>query len=663
MEGHDSSGPNITTVKLIEDIKREFPNLNVVHSTLEDYAAAIKKSADEKKLKLVKGERRSAQFDRRSGNLYGYTTSARMYLKQKNFENEKWLQYYAEPFNSFSGLMGRDINEKYLDTAWELLIQNSAHDSIGGCSLDEIHDDMMNRYQHSIQIAQGVFERSVKHIVKNIDLTEYPESSSDIFLTSINPNNYSRNEIVEAVIDIPEEFDRNGFEVIDVDGKILETQIIKSSKSQPVLEEMTNRPMYLNMKRYNAFVNIKNIPPFGLKSFNIIPRSKKTEKKYSISKTVRNKIILENDHLKVSINKNGTFNLIDKLNSKSFKDLGYFYNEGEAGHAWVNEPLEPFVSTLKSTPKTKILTNGSLSSSISIKHSLKIFKDLTGRKNNSKQLVSIPIELIITLNKNSKRVDLKIEVDNKAESHRLRIMFPTGLIAKHSFGEGQFDVVKRDIKRPATKYWIEQPMYDYPMHHFVDVSDTKNGLAVLANGLKEYEVLEDKQRTLAITLFRSFEYIIQPSSKQDYSDKKGSQCLGKQIFNIAVYPHKGDWSKGKVYEEAMNYSYPIKLAQSGKADGKLNPLTSFMEIEPKEIIFSSFKKSGNNDRSFILRVYNPTNKFINGKVKFLNSIREASLVTLEEDHISKINLLSDKAFILNAEKKKIKSIELKFKGM
>ena len=85
MEGHDSSGPNITTVKLIEDIKRKFPNLNVVHSTLEDYAAAIKKTADEKKLKLVKGERRSAQFDRRSGNLYGYTTSARMYLKQKNF--------------------------------------------------------------------------------------------------------------------------------------------------------------------------------------------------------------------------------------------------------------------------------------------------------------------------------------------------------------------------------------------------------------------------------------------------------------------------------------------------------------------------------------------------------------------------------------------------
>jgi mannosylglycerate hydrolase len=173
MEGHDSSGPNIKTVELLEDIKNEFPELNIVHSTLEDYASAIKKSADTNKLKVVKGERRSAQYDRRSGNLYGYTTSARMYLKQKNYEAEKWLQFYAEPFNSFSALLGRDIQNNYLDIAWELVVQNSAHDSIGGCSLDEIHDDMMNRYLHSIQISTGVFEESVKHIIKNIDLTRF----------------------------------------------------------------------------------------------------------------------------------------------------------------------------------------------------------------------------------------------------------------------------------------------------------------------------------------------------------------------------------------------------------------------------------------------------------------------------------------------------------
>ncbi len=170
MEGHDSSGPNIKTVKIIKDIKKIFPDMNVVHSTLEDYAKLLFESVDVNSLKKVYGERRSSQFDRRSGNMYGYTTSARMYLKQKNFEAEKWTQFYAEPFNVFSALTGRDINDQYLDKAWELIVQNSSHDSIGGCSLDQIHDDMMDRYRQAIEISKGVFERSVKHIVKNLDL-------------------------------------------------------------------------------------------------------------------------------------------------------------------------------------------------------------------------------------------------------------------------------------------------------------------------------------------------------------------------------------------------------------------------------------------------------------------------------------------------------------
>ena len=104
MEGHDSSGPNEKTVRIIEDIRKLFPDLVVKHSTLEDYAKLLEESVDKNNLAIVKGERRSSQYDLRSGNLYGYTTSARMYLKQKNFETEKWLQFYAEPFCNFSNI-------------------------------------------------------------------------------------------------------------------------------------------------------------------------------------------------------------------------------------------------------------------------------------------------------------------------------------------------------------------------------------------------------------------------------------------------------------------------------------------------------------------------------------------------------------------------------
>ncbi len=657
MEGHDSSGPNVKTVNIIKDIKKIFPDLNVVHSTLEDYAKLLFESVDINSLKKVYGERRSSQFDRRSGNMYGYTTSARMYLKQKNFEAEKWTQFYAEPFNIFSSLAGRDIKDSYLEKAWDLIIQNSSHDSIGGCSLDQIHDDMMDRYRQAIEISKGVFERSVKHIVKNIILPK--QSDENLFLVAFNPNNYLRNEVVECFIDLPKEYDKGDFNIFDLKGTKIEKQIISFKPYQPVLEQLIDRPMYFDMIRYHCFVDLKNVPEFGYKSFWLKPIKNEKLKNNKLKEGLAKKDIIENDFLKVKINANGTFDLFDKANKKDFKGLGYFYHEGEAGHAWVNIPTKPFITTLKSKPKIKIIQNGTLSATFKISQIIKLPINLSERKKKNPKLVLVDVDLFISLSKNSKRVELKVEVDNKAESHRLRIMFPTNLNAKFHYGEGQFNVVKRSSDRPDTKDWIEQPMYDFPLHHFADVTDGKNGLAVLVDGLKEYELLNDKKKTLAITLLRGFEYIIAPSSKQDYTHLKGSQCLGKSSYNLAIYPHSGDWQTGEAYKEALNFNNHISLVQSGKANGSLPSELSFMKVTPDDLIFSALKQS-EDENGFVLRIYNPTEKDIEGKVEFYNSLSKVEHVTLEEVLVEEINLIDKKSFAVSLAKKKIGSFKIKF---
>ena len=657
MEGHDSSGPNVKTVNIIKDIKKIFPDLNVVHSTLEDYAKLLFENVDINSLKKVYGERRSSQFDRRSGNMYGYTTSARMYLKQKNFEAEKWTQFYAEPFNIFSSLAGRDIKDSYLEKAWDLIIQNSSHDSIGGCSLDQIHDDMMDRYRQAIEISKGVFERSVKHLVKNINLPK--QSDKNLFIVAFNPNNYLRNEIVECFIDIPKEFDKGDFNIFDLNGNEIVKQIVSFKPYQPVLEQLIDRPMYFDMMRYHCFVDLKNVPEFGYKSFWLKTIKNEKLKINNLKEGLAYKNILKNNYLKIKINANGTFDLFDRANKKDFKGLGYFYDEGEAGHAWVNIPTKLFITTLKSKPKIKLIQNGKLSSTVKISHKIKLPINLSERKKKNAKLITVDVDLFITLNKNSKRVELKVEVDNKAESHRLRIMFPTNLDAKFHYGEGQFDVVKRSAERPDKKDWIEQPMYDYPLHHFADVTDGKNGLAVLVDGLKEYELLKDKKKTLAVTLFRGFEYIIAPSSQQDYTHLKGSQCLGKSSYNLAIYPHKGDWQVGEVYEEALNFNNHISLVQTGKANGNLPSELSFMKVTPDKLVFSALKKSEDGN-GFVLRIYNPTEQDIEGKVEFYNSISKVEKITLEEVLVKEINLIDKKSFTVSLAKKKIGTFKIKF---
>jgi alpha-mannosidase len=256
---------------------------------------------------------------------------------------------------------------------------------------------------------------------------------------------------------------------------------------------------------------------------------------------------------------------------------------------------------------------------------------------------------------------LKIEVINKAESHRLRLLFPTGLKIKTHYGEGQFDVVERSNERPDTSDWIEQPMYDFPMHQFMAVSDGRNGAAIFTKGLKEYEVLPDTHNTIAITLFRSFNYVITPSSEEDYSWMKGSQCLGKQTFELAFYPFKGSWSDGGVYPEAMKYNLPLSAVTSSKASGDMPSTFSFLKIEPENLVFSCFKSAESEKTGeFVLRVYNPSEDGISGKVTFGKTPRQVSRTTLEEEVIENKNLSNPNELIVKIGAKKLKTYLIKY---
>jgi mannosylglycerate hydrolase len=269
--------------------------------------------------------------------------------------------------------------------------------------------------------------------------------------------------------------------------------------------------------------------------------------------------------------------------------------------------------------------------------------------------------MYLTLKYDSRRVDLKIDVENNAESHRLRIMIPTLPDAKFSWGEGQFDVVKRSIKRIDSSDWVEKPMYDYPMHHFVDISNDKHGISALVDGLKEYEVLNDKKNTLAITLLRTFEYIIQPSSKQDYTHQKGSQCLGWQSFRLSVYPHSGNWEKGNVYNEALNYNNEMSIIEHGCSNGYLPTSNSLLSISNDKIIISCFKQAESKSQNkYVLRIYNPSANKQSDLISFHQKIKKVSEITIEEKLICEVNNISENQFEVDIESKKIKTYQIEF---
>ncbi|MCF8268254.1 MAG: hypothetical protein K9I69_09210 [Ignavibacteriales bacterium] len=664
MEGHDSSGPDEMTVRIINDIRKEFPELDVRHSTLLEYATALKSDINTGSLVKVHGERRSAQFDRRSGNLYGYTTSARMDLKILNFDAERNLQYYAEPFNGLMTALGCDTQDKYVELAWDLLIQNSAHDSIGGCSLDEIHDDMITRYRHCIEISRGVFERSIKMLILMTNSIKILGVNKGSFiLTVINSLFYTRKEVCRISVDVPKSMDKGHIKIFDYTGAEINISIQSKTDIQPVLEQMKNRPMYIDMVRYIIDAELDGIPSMGYKQFRVEP----VEDNRLTNNTdirVRKSNILENDFLRVEILGNGSFNVSSKMTGKTFSGLGFFADEGEAGHAWVHTPIGPFIDSKNVNAEIVNLVSNELVQCSRIIFSILVPEDLKSRGEGLGNSREIKIEYTLSLRKTDKYLVMEGHIENNAESHRMRIMFPLNLSASHSFAEGQFDVVARSTKRIDSTGWIEQPMYDYPMHHFVDLSDSKDGFAVLVDGLKEYEVLNDEEQTLAITVFRGFEYKIQPSSLEDYSYKKGSQNLGKNHFRIGLFPHKGTWSEGRVMEQAHIFNYPLRAVQSGITKGFLPSEISFIWFSSQEIVFSTIKKpeqsSGNN---LVIRIYNPTENEISTTLDSILPIESITEINLEETESHSEIIEKKGSYILFLKPKQIKTYLMKINSI
>ena len=79
--------------------------------------------------------------------------SSRLDLKRYNVECSHRLDLASR----FARFQGKDYNN-LLEYAYKLLLQNQAHDSICGCSTDEVHKENVIRYKKILQIADTIIE-------------------------------------------------------------------------------------------------------------------------------------------------------------------------------------------------------------------------------------------------------------------------------------------------------------------------------------------------------------------------------------------------------------------------------------------------------------------------------------------------------------------------
>ena len=57
--------------------------------------------------------------------------------------------------------------------SWKKLMQNHPHDSICGCSVDEVNEEMKTRFAKSRQVADAIYEESVEYLTNKVNTAHF----------------------------------------------------------------------------------------------------------------------------------------------------------------------------------------------------------------------------------------------------------------------------------------------------------------------------------------------------------------------------------------------------------------------------------------------------------------------------------------------------------
>lgn len=178
MHGTDHMEPRADLPALLQAAGRVMPD-RVIHSTLPEYLASVRAELGPEglaALSQIEGELRSSRF----AHLLPAVLSARIWIKQWNHRCETLLTRYAEPLSALAGLVTGHVDHRaFLQKSWEWLLQNHAHDSICGCSIDQVHREMQARFAWSEQIAQQVAQVSLQKLADCIDTKAPVEEARD----------------------------------------------------------------------------------------------------------------------------------------------------------------------------------------------------------------------------------------------------------------------------------------------------------------------------------------------------------------------------------------------------------------------------------------------------------------------------------------------------
>ncbi|MDD7044758.1 MAG: glycoside hydrolase family 38 C-terminal domain-containing protein [Anaerococcus sp.] len=612
MNGCDHSPVQKNIGKIIKKANEMYDDYEFIHSNLDYYFECVNNEV--KDLGLVKGELRSQNTD--GWWTLQSTSSSRYYLKKYNKTLERDLEEIINPLFTLFVDKAKYPYEK-IDYLYEKLMQNHPHDSICGCSVDEVHDSNLRRFK---DVRDGI--DYLKDLARENIIATTRAEDDGVSLAIINTLPYERIKEVEMVVKLDKTYFRGDFEQVyqrlnkkvyenlslfDKDGNEIACQMdfIGTRFSYDLPKNAFRKPYYAN--EFNLRFTLK-LGGFEKKILTL------KESKKAHNKKAGSFDFVENNFYKIEINDNSSLNIFDKRNKKTYKNVLAIEDGADIGNEYIYRGVDDEKRIFSGKLIDKHIQRLDGLYLIKLKEEFILPKqadedlrdaqirliDISRRvAHRDVNITTMIIEKEIKVFDDKSSLEIKINLDNKAKDHRMRLLFGHDLDIDDLYAESIFECVKRRAYPPET--W-QNPDYSQNFNRYVQVKDKDdNGFSVSAIGLGEYENIKDQG--LYLTLFRSVGELGDWGDFQTPDAQLVKDELSHMEFDLYFDSFSKDFeaSRKRVLQDRVDF-FPVQLEKGYENTYQAKNL----DLDLGDNQFSTLFR--NQEGQAILRVYNPSDK-------------------------------------------------------
>lgn len=550
--------------------------------------------------------------------------SAWPHLRTAIWEAEALLVRWAEPWAAAAWLSGSDYPQYFLQKAWRHILLNHRRDAVGGCNSDAAFMHMLVRADRARHLAEAICTTALASV---LDQTEAGSGTGQpgCQLLVANPSAWPRSEVITAQIALPA--DTQYLELATETGQVLPYQL---HHAEPAPAAATQ--LHAEQRRFTISFHATDIPATGFRRLITRPAQ---HRPYFMGESIAAGNTLENKLLRVTVKANGALRIEDKRTGCMYDNCNVFEDGGDAGNhaSFVSPQQDRLITTYAGHAHVSIVENGVLSGTIQVQHELSLPAELHPyRDRRSDQRVNCDITSLVTLRQGSDRVEIHTQVTNRAQDHRLRVLFSSDIQTGTCHVAQPFAVVER-ATRIMCSGGVDPERSTLPKLEFIDVSDEQHGLLVASRGNYEYEVKPTPAGTIALTLLRA----IKP--QEDQADT-AAQAIDTHEFAYALIPHSGNWEAG--VQSAWSFIAPLRTFTAHELGNAAMQATgpqhfSLVALNPAPLYLSAIKRSEDGS-ALIVRVFNPTKRELAAQITTGFAVSAAWLARLDETPAMRLNV-------------------------